>query len=268
MVTASMTDTQLGHLAAELLDARRRCQVVVPPSQRTGSFELPDALYVLDLLTSAALADGEAVTGLKVGLTYTPTWERIGVHEPFAAPMLPSATGVGPVMVEAFTAPRLEVEVVVSITSPLQPGCTIEDVRDAIGTVSLGFELVDSHYADWKATPVDLVADFGCHAGLRTGQPVVLSDNDLDRLDELEILLTCEGEGAVAVPGRGVDVLGGPLHAVVAALRSTCARDISAGQLVSTGALTGRSHPIASGQRWTAEVVAGPSLPPCSLEVR
>ena len=261
-----MSEDRLIILAEELRNARRRCQVIVPPSQRTGGFELTDALSVLDLVTSAAVAEGDVVTGLKVGLTYLPTWERIGVREPFAAPILSSGLGAGPVFVDALTAPRLEVEVVVSVTSLLRPGCTMEDVRDAIGTVSLGFELVDSHYRDWKATPVDLVADFGCHAGMRTGAPVVLSAGDLERLDQLEILLTCEGEAAM--PGRGVDVLGGPLRAVVAALRSSCARDVAPDHLVSTGALTGRSHPIASGQRWTAEVVAGPALPPCSLEVR
>jgi len=261
-----VADEQLALLAQELLDARRRCQVVVPPSQRTSGFDLTAALGVLDLLTSAAVAGGDAVTGLKIGLTYTPTWERIGVDQPFVAPILSSGVGAGPVMADSLTAPRLEVEVLVSVTAPLQPGCTIDDVRDAVGTVSLGFELVDSHYPDWKATPPDLVADFGCHAGIRTGAPVVLSLADLERLDELEILLTCEGEPAV--PGRGVDVLGGPLHAVVAAMSSTCARDLAHDHLVSTGALTGRSHPIVSGQRWTAEVVAGPALPPCSLEVR
>jgi 2-keto-4-pentenoate hydratase len=38
------------------------------------------------------------------------------------------------------------------------------------------------------------------------------------------------------------------------------ARDLDAGEIVSTGALTGGSHPVAAGQTWTADSSGFPRL--------
>ena len=57
--------------------------------------------------------------------------------------------------------------------------------------------------------------------------------------------------------GSGHDVLGGPVEAVVELLASPFAAPLRPGDLVSTGALTRGSHPVAPGQLWVARA-AGP----------
>ena len=253
-------------VAEALRQARDERRTTARPSECFDSFTMTDALAVAGLHEQEALTAGGAIGGLKIGLTYVPTWARIGVSEPFVAPMPVSGiAGAGPTWLERCTAPRLEVEVVLTLGAPLEPGMTTPEVVDAVDGVALGFELVDSHYPDWRATPPDLVADFGCHAGLRTGEATSLPPGELERLEHLQVRLT-GGEGP-PVLAKGRDVLGGPIAAVCAALRCAGARPIPAGHLVSTGSLTGRAHPVAAAETWEAEVVAGPRLAPCRIEL-
>jgi 2-keto-4-pentenoate hydratase len=253
-------------VADALRRARDERSTTTLPSEGPDGFTMGDALAVARLHEQDAVAEGRTTGGLKVGLTYVPIWSRIGVDEPFVAPM--PAGGIedaGATSLEACTAPRLEVEVVLALGSPLAPGAAEEEVLAAISGVALGFELVDSHYRDWRATPPDLVADFGCHAGLRTGELSPLAPREVGRLESLEVRLT--GGDGPPVDAFGRDVLGGPVAAVAAALRCSGARPVPAGHLVSTGSLTGRAHPVVAGQTWIAEVVAGPHLAPCRIDL-
>jgi 2-oxo-3-hexenedioate decarboxylase len=161
---------------------------------------------------------------------------------------------------------RIEPEVLVWLSSPVYPGAHLDEVRAAVGAISLGFELVDSHYPGWKATPPDLLADFGCHGGLVAGAQAPAAAVDLDALAAMEVRLVLEGQEQHH--GQGADVLGGPLESIVRVQRSACATRLPAGHVIATGSLTGRSHPMEASQRWILEVVNGPELASTTLEVR
>lgn len=227
---------------------------------------MADGVEVSRRIAALERADGIVPRGLKVGLTNRAVWARLGVNEPFVAPVYEDGVA-GPMTIETgqLTAARIEPEVVVGIGAPL-PRCASEgDVMGVVRWVALGFEVVDSHYPDWTAAPCDLVADFGCHAGMRVGPIADLSRSDLLTLDDLEVVLRCD-DGFSEVGAARV-VLGGPLRALAAAMSVPGAYDLDDGDIVSTGTLTGRSHPVRGGQAWTLETSEPGLFAPCEVTV-
>jgi 2-keto-4-pentenoate hydratase len=261
----SMPDTAIRHeeLAADLTRARRDRATIAPPSDRYDAFDESDAREVLRWLDRSSGHDPSS--GVKIGLTFQAIWDRVGVSEPFVAPI--RASGIERANVFSLrrcTSPRVEPEVVVSLRSALPIGASRVDVIDAIGTVGLGFEVVDSHYENWTARSVDLVADFGCHAGLVLGEQIDATPEILSGLAGLAVLVEGDTE---PLHGLGVNVLGDPIESIVGALASSYATPLEAGALVSTGSLTGRSHPTRPDRQWGVSISAGPSLPSCTVEL-
>ena len=72
---------------------------------------------------------------------------------------------------------------------------------------------------------------------------------------------------ACVAQAAGSLVLGGPVHALERLLQVPGAPSLRAGDLISTGALTGRSHPVQRGEQWTASHLGGPLLPLPTLEI-
>jgi 2-oxo-3-hexenedioate decarboxylase len=123
-------------------------------------------------------------------------------------------------------------------------------VAAAVDEVALAFEIVDCHYPGWGCIPADIVADHGFHAGLVVGRPVAVTEDEVVALGDIDVVLDCDGERVAG--GSGHDVLGGPADALVELLASPFATGLEPGDLVSTGALTRGSHPVAPGQHWVA----------------
>ena len=243
-------------LVEELEAARAAAELLTPPSQRNDTFSLADGFAVGRRLAERRVAAGSRKAGQKIGLTYRPVWERVGVTHPLWAPVY--ADGI--TTDEAFdlkplALPRLEIEVLFRLRAGLEPGADRSAVAAAVEEVALAFEIVDCHYPDWKCTPADIVADHGFHAGLVVGRPVAVTGDEVIALRDCAVVLSCEG-GPVA-EGAGHEVLGGPAEALVELLASPFAARLEPGDVVSTGALTRGSHPVAPGQRWVARS-AGP----------
>jgi 2-oxo-3-hexenedioate decarboxylase len=234
-------------LAAELADARKAGRSVAPPSQRFDGFGLADGYQVGRLLAERRVGEGHPPVGMKIGLTNAGVWPRLGITHPVWAPIYDVHTD-REFSLNGLTAPRLEVEVVAGLVAAVPVGSTVDQVTGAIGWVALGFEIVDCHYPDWKLTPADLLADHGVHVALLLGPRQVLLSA---KLAELSVTL-CR-DGAEVASGHGRDVLGGPAAAIAAVSGAPLARDLDAGEIVSTGALTGGSHPVAPGQEWFAD---------------
>jgi 2-keto-4-pentenoate hydratase len=202
---------------------------------------------------------GHQRNGVKIGLTNQKTWPALDVKAPIWGRTYADTTvdsSATPVDIDACVAPRIEAEVVVGLARRLGPGASAAQVTAAVDWAALGFELVDSHVADWKVRPADLVADFGVHAGLVIGPRRRLSATELVALGHVGVELI--NEDALAIPGRGDAVLGGPVPAIVAHLAAANAPILDAGSVVSTGALTGGAHPIAGGEHWRLEPTSGP----------
>ena len=238
-------------LVQELEAARAAGGLLTPPSQRRDTFSLADGFAIGRRLAKRRVAAGSRTAGQKIGLTYRPVWERVGVTHPLWAPVYADGiTTDGVFDLKPLALPRLEIEVLFRLRAGLEPGADRSAVAAAVDEAALVFEIVDCHYPDWACTPSDIVADHGFHAGLVVGRPVAVTGDEVVALQDLAVALACDGEPVA--DGSGHDVLGGPAEALVELLASPFAARLEPGEVVSTGALTRGSHPVSPGQRWVA----------------
>ncbi|HXA30930.1 MAG TPA: hypothetical protein VNV87_01625 [Acidimicrobiales bacterium] len=251
--------SQIQTLAQDLLRARASRTTIVPPTKGTDGFTLSDGYAVSSAIEAIRTQAGRRVVGQKIGLTNRAIWDRLDLEHPVWAPVYDDGIYLdGDVFVSHLVAAKLEIEVVLCFDRAVPPGADLEQIADSVLWAALGFEIVDCHYPDWALTPPDLVADFGCHAGLLIGASRPLTSGQLFSLSDLELTLRCDGE--VIATGGSQDVLGGPLESVHAMLISPHARAIHTGDVVATGALTRGAHPVEAGTHWTAHASGGPSF--------
>src|SRR6185503_8835631 len=139
----------------------------------------------------------------------------------------------------------------------------------AVEWMALGFEVVDSIYADWKFQPTDFVAAYGLHDALIVGEPRVVKAGAIpalvDQLAQFKLQLLKNGE--VVAEGGGKNVLKNPALCL-AELASAIARrpgeePLLAGEIITTGALSD-SQFIHPGESWTV-AVEGIDLTPVTL---
>lgn len=252
-------------LAHELVDARQRVVAIPSPSASRDDLSLADAYAVAGLVEQEWARAGHQRNGVKIGLTNHDKWPTLGVSAPIWGRTYADTTvdsSATPVNIDRCVASRIEAEVVVGLARTLEPGASAPEVAEAVEWAALGFEIVDSHVADWKVRPVDLVSDFGAHAGLVIGARRSLSVTELVALGHVGIELT--SGAASPVQGRGDAVLGGPVPAIVAHLAAADAPILEAGSVVTTGALTGQAHSIKAGEHWRLETTSG-ALPGVEL---
>ncbi len=147
---------------------------------------------------------------------------------------------------------------------------TLDELFDSIAWVAPGFEVVQSHLADWKFEAADTVADSGLHARLVVGPRIPVSDLALDANALGDLLakasVTLYRDQQAVEEGLGSNVLDSPLQALryfLTALR-TCpdAPDLQPGDVVTTGTWTD-AWPLQPGERWRAHF----SLPGFQLAI-
>jgi 2-keto-4-pentenoate hydratase len=250
-------------LALALVDARVSRGQIPQPSELHESFDLAEAYEVASSVSERWRGLGNHQRGIKIGLTYRPVWEKIGLSHPVWAPVYAADIADGELSVSNYVAPRIEPEVVLSLRSDLEPGATRTELAQAVEWATLGFEIVDCHYPGWRLTPPDLIADFGCHAGLALAEPMRIDVQNSD-LSRVEVGLVCDDDEVAS--GSGTAVLDGPLDCLFELLSARSAPNLCSGDLIATGSLTGRSHPVSAGQTW--RIVASPSSPLRSRELK
>jgi 2-oxo-3-hexenedioate decarboxylase len=251
-------------LAALLLDAQARAALVEPHSASNPTFDLPAAYAVGAAITTRRRARGERTVGRKIGFTNAGIWEEYGVDAPLWAHVYNTTLRRAPegnatLSLSGMTAPRIEPELVLGIrTSPPGDDPTPEALLRSVAWVAVGFEVVDCHFADWRFTLADAVADFGLHAALVVGAQLPLQPGgEKGLLDALaRCSLTLRRDGEIIATGVGANALGSPLLALghlVRTLGAQGAEPLAAGEIITTGTLT-PAFPVVPGQTWTATV--------------
>jgi 2-keto-4-pentenoate hydratase len=261
-------------LATLLLDARARAALVEPPSASDPGFDLPAAYAVGQRITTRRRERGERTAGRKIGFTNAGIWAEYGVDAPLWAHIYDSTLrrapdGSATLALAGMAAPRIEPELVLGIRSaPPLANPSPEPLLRSVAWVGVGFEVVDCHFADWRFTLADAVADFGLHAALVVGAPLTIDAGDeaqlIDALARCTLTLTLNGEPIAS--GVGANALGSPLLALghlVRTLADQEAEPLAAGEVVTTGTLT-PAFPVAPGQTWSASVT-GLDLAPLTL---
>jgi 2-keto-4-pentenoate hydratase len=155
-----------------------------------------------------------------------------------------------PVFVGGFAAVEAEYVLVVGRNAPADKrNWTLAEAREMVQFVRIGVETAGSPLATINALgPTVVVSDFGNNAGLILGPEV-------EGVDEALVFETFI-EGVSQGRGKAADIPGGPFESLRFLLENTArrGRPLKAGQLVSTGAVTG-IHDIRPGQ--TARVSFG-----------
>jgi 2-oxo-3-hexenedioate decarboxylase len=151
--------------------------------------------------------------------------------------------------------PRLEPEIVFTLREPIGAGeSDPEAALPPVEWLALGFEIVDSIFADWPFQPADFVAAYGLHTALIVGDPHPV---DPARITEFVEPLSAfrvrllRNESQVA-EGSGRNCLRSPALCLgvlaVAIAKRIPDVPLATGELVSTGTLT-EPQPMALGRR-------------------
>jgi 2-oxo-3-hexenedioate decarboxylase len=273
-MTVETAPTLEARRARALLAARDGVSRLATISGDDPSFAMAEAYAVADELRRLRLGRGERTLGYKIGFTNRGIWARYGVFEPIWGPVWDTTVercddARATVSLAQFAAPRLEPEIMFGFARTPAAGQSREELFDCIEWVAHGFEIVDTHFADWRFAAADTVADFALHGRLFVGPRVSVARFERARVAEelaaVEVVLSCDGRDVET--GRADIVLDGPLHALRLWVDAMAAQPqrwpIVAGDIVTTGTITDAA-PLHPGKRWQTRL-SDPRFTPMTL---
>ena len=255
-------------IATELLDALDNQSIIEPFTRRDPGFDNRLAYEVSAEILRRRGARGEKPTGRKIGFTNRLIWDEYGVSAPMWGHVYDSTVTFlsepfGHLAISHLSQPRIEPEIVLHFRESPEHARDDEELLSTIDWIAHGFEIVQTHFLDWKFGLPDTVADFGLHGALMVGPP-----QPVDRFDDLAVTLrtftiALAKNGSNAARGAGSNVLDGPLPAALFLLRvlrdQQVFHPIHGGEIVTTGTLT-PALPISAGETWST-ALAGIDLP-------
>lgn len=227
--------TDISELAVRLYRAWESA-TATPQLTTDGDFDLATAYAVQAETIRLRHAAGETKTGFKLGFTSKAKMAQMGVSELICGRLtsgmyLADGDTLDPATV---IHPRIEPEVVFLIGRDIDPNEPVEASLSAVEAVAAGLEIIDSRYADFKFSLVDVVADNASSSGYAIGpwQPV-----DPDLANRGVIL---ENNGRIVDTGSTAAILGDPWRAFRSAVRLSAAMgvELSAGDIVLAGSAT------------------------------
>ncbi len=231
-------------------------------STRPGGLTLAQAYRVTPLLRAAFEGRGEKINGRKIGFTNREMWKVYGVQSPIWGYATNRTTkelaSKQALRVRDFVEPRIEPEIMFGLKAQPLPDMTEDALLDRIEWVSLGYEVVQSIFPDWKFAAPDTVAANGVHGALVIGTRHAIAPRKTEWQHELatfKVELYCNGK--LRQRGGGALVLNSPLlalrHLVELLGNDTHNPPLRAGEIISTGTLT-LAMPVGAGESWTTKV--------------
>jgi 2-keto-4-pentenoate hydratase len=250
------------NLADDLIAAYDSAKTLPPITVRVPGFGVADGYDVLAALEERRRRQGWQDVGRKIGFTNRTIWARYGVWEPIWAHMWAHTVhvaldGRAHLNLAQFVQPRIEPEVVFRLKAPVPPTDDPSLALACVEWIAPGFEIVQSHFPDWKFAAPDCVAAFGLHGALIVGSPVLVTDQNRDQLSAqlATFELTLRRGDAVIDTGVGANVLDGPPAALAHLARVVAGQPqfapLAAGEIVTTGTITD-AWPVVSGQTWSS----------------
>ena len=249
-------------LASTFLAARDSAMRLPLPTALMPGFSLQDAYAVADAVRTLRIARGERPRGYKIGFTNRSLWPKYGVHAPIWAPVWDSSlTMLGgtdaTLSLAGLVQPRLEPEIVFGFARAPRAGMSLAQLTACLDWVAHSFEIVHTHFDDWRFQAPDTIADFALHGRLLVG-PRLPVGAFADLPGELAAVNLELFSGELKVDeGAGRVVLDGPLNALHLWVDAMAAQvppwPIEAGDVVSTGTLTD-AWPMSAGQQWSTRL--------------
>jgi 2-oxo-3-hexenedioate decarboxylase len=258
-----MDEPAIAAIADRLIAAYDSATTLAPIAAATPGFDVAAAYHVLAEIERRRIAQGWRPVGRKIGFTNRTIWDRYGVHRPMGARVwshtVHDATDHrARLALDGLVQPRIEPEVVFGLRAPVAAGSDARAVLDATGWIAPGFEIVQSHFPDWKFSAADCTAAFGLHGALVVGERLAVTEANRDDLVAMlpRFRVTLRSGATVVDTGIGSNVLDSPALAVahLANVLATTPKlpPLAAGELVTTGTLTD-AWPVARGQTWSSE---------------
>ena len=208
-----MSDRSAQHqkLAEALLEAYETKQAIAPLRNQMDNMTIDDAYAIQQIQEKHLKAQGGKLIGRKIGLTSLAMQKVLGVDSPDFGFMFDDPRFVGNddarFNSQDFLQPRIEPELAFYLKKDLAgPGVTLEQAIDAIDTVHLAIEIVDSRIADWDIHLVDTVADNASYGAIAWSKEPI----DIDKEDLVNITCKLTVNDEVVGEGTGADVMGHP----------------------------------------------------------
>jgi 2-oxo-3-hexenedioate decarboxylase len=133
---------------------------------------------------------------------------------------------------------------------------------DCVEWVALGYEIVQSIFANWRFAAADTVAPNGVHGALLVGKRHAIAPRKKEWQRELatfKVELYCDSK--LVQRGGGSLVPDSPLvalrHLIELLANDLHNPPLGVGEIISTGTLT-LAMPVKSGERWTTTVLGIP----------
>jgi 2-keto-4-pentenoate hydratase len=253
----------LTEIADRLIAAQDKVATLPPITSRVPDFSVADGYAVLADIEAKRRAQGWRAIGRKIGFTNRTIWPRYGVFQPMWAHVWTrtvqfAETGNATLDVRPFVQPRIEPEVVFKLKAPVPVTDDPIEVLTCTEWLAPGFEIVQSHFPDWKFTAPDCTAACGLHGALVVGKPVaVTAANRAVLAAALPICKVTLSRGDQVIDrGIGANVLDSPALALVHLVRVLAALPqfppLAAGEIVTTGTITD-AWPVAAGETWSSD---------------
>lgn len=258
-----MTPEAIRTVADALIAAYGAGSSLAPVTQWMPGFDVADAYAVLHEIERRRRDAGWQPVGRKIGFTNRTIWPRYGVYQPMWAHMWSRTVhraedNRASLALAGLVEPRIEPEVVFGLRAPVPAVDDARAILAAVDWIAPGFEIVQSHFPDWKFTAPDCTAAFGLHGALVLGTPMVLDDAARERLTVVlpQFALTLRQGERVIDRGTGANVLGSPALALAHLARVLAtqpeAPPLEAGEVVTTGTVTD-AWPVTPGQAWSSD---------------
>lgn len=250
-------------IADALIAAYDTARTLPPITASTPDFSVADGYAVLHDIETRRRAQGWTAVGRKIGFTNRTIWPRYGVYQPMWAHVWTHTVhvardGKAALPLNGLVQPRIEPEVVFKLKGPVPLTDDAAAVLACVEWMAPGFEIVQSHFPDWKFAAADCTAAFGLHGALVIGTPLAVTDANRTTLATAlpAFELTLSRGDIVIDRGVGANVLGSPAHALVHLARLLAdqpqAPKLAAGEIITTGTVTD-AWPVAAGEVWSSD---------------
>ncbi len=220
-----------------LIRQARAARKTLPGRDASREVDLAGAYRI-----QAANRGERLLKGYKFGLISPAKQEQMGISTPLYGPIYADMLCGKRVRLDDFIAPRIEPEIALVLRAAVEPGAGEDAISRAIGGYSIGVDILDSVWADYKFTAAEVVADNTSGGGF------LLADQKNERMVQGTLRLYLDGE--LQTEGH-TDDLGNPVERLAWLARQV--GGLPAGALIFLGS-PAASVPAKAG----ALVVTGP----------
>jgi 2-oxo-3-hexenedioate decarboxylase len=250
-------------IAERLIAVYDSAGTLAPISVNIPQFGIDDAYRVLAQIDKRRRAQGWQPVGRKIGFTNTTIWPRYGVSAPLWAHVWSRTVHFAPqgetsLDLRAFVQPRIEPEVAFGLRGPVSLTDDAHEILSAVEWMAPSFEIMQSHFPDWKFSAADCRAAFGLHGALVIGAPIALTEQMRTQLASMlpRFVLTLSRGDEMIERGTGSNVLGSPALALEHLARLIASQPqsppLAAGEIISTGTLTD-AWPVSPSEVWSTD---------------